>query len=402
MGRRDFGPLQGYIGPGRRGGPHGKHRAKGVGARFLRGDPTPARRGPPLRHDRRLPALRPGPVLPPGGLQGHPGGSGVRPLPGIPGPEPGGHGEHRRLRGGGGGQGLGGGPPVLHRLRGGPDPGPGGDLGPDGGVFRPSGPPFAGCLPLPALKAPCPGAGPGGRPGRTGRSGHPPAPDASPSWGMTSEERTSATVAALLLLGAALLRVGWEARPAAPFFAADTTAYAELVEGVEAAVAAEAHRRTPLEEGERVDPNRDDALEIARLPGVGPALAQRIVDARQGAVYTSPEDLLAVAGIGEATLVRVRPYLDLDRPPEGIPVPRARADASEARDPVDVNLAGVDELVRLNGVGPALAERIVAHRVESGPFRTAEELEAVPGIGPVLLERIRPQIILAGHAPRPP
>lgn len=218
---------------------------------------------------------------------------------------------------------------------------------------------------------------------------------------MTPDERRSATIAALLLLGAALLRVGWEARPVEPFFAADTTAYAELVEGVEAAVAGEAHRQTPLAEGERVDPNRDSALEIARLPGVGPALAHRIVEARHEGVYGQPDDLLAVSGIGEATLARIRPHLDLDTPPPSVPVPQVLAGSGDPALQVDMNLAGVEELVRLNGVGPALAERIVEHRSREGPFRTAEELEAVPGIGPALLDRIRPHMVLGGGA-RPP
>jgi competence protein ComEA len=58
--------------------------------------------------------------------------------------------------------------------------------------------------------------------------------------------------------------------------------------------------------------------------------------------------------------------------------------------PVDVNSAGFAELQAIDGVGPALAGRIVALRRERGGyFRGYEELLQVKGIGPATLERIR-------------
>ncbi len=61
---------------------------------------------------------------------------------------------------------------------------------------------------------------------------------------------------------------------------------------------------------------------------------------------------------------------------------------------VDINRAGVEELKTLPGIGPALAQRIVEHRAEHGPFRKAEELLAVKGIGPKLLEKLRPHLVV--------
>lgn len=66
---------------------------------------------------------------------------------------------------------------------------------------------------------------------------------------------------------------------------------------------------------------------------------------------------------------------------------------------VDPNTASVDELVRLPGVGPALARRITDHRAEHGRFRTAGDLGRVAGIGERTLERLRPHLALpAGPA----
>ena len=71
------------------------------------------------------------------------------------------------------------------------------------------------------------------------------------------------------------------------------------------------------------------------------------------------------------------------------------AEGSEAvAGPVRVNQAGPDELQRLPGIGPVLAERIVAYRQRNGPFTSVEDLLGVSGIGPKLLERIRPYVVV--------
>jgi competence protein ComEA len=54
-----------------------------------------------------------------------------------------------------------------------------------------------------------------------------------------------------------------------------------------------------------------------------------------------------------------------------------------------VNTAPPAELQRLPGVGPTLAQRIVAGRAQT-PFKSVEELRRIKGIGLKTLERIRP------------
>ena len=60
----------------------------------------------------------------------------------------------------------------------------------------------------------------------------------------------------------------------------------------------------------RIDPNRASAPELERLPGIGPALAGRIVEDRdKRGAFSSPEALLRVPGIGPRILERIRAYL---------------------------------------------------------------------------------------------
>lgn len=59
-----------------------------------------------------------------------------------------------------------------------------------------------------------------------------------------------------------------------------------------------------------IDVNRSDAVELAAVPGIGRAIAQRIVELREReGSFASLDELLDVAGMTESRLDRARPYL---------------------------------------------------------------------------------------------
>ncbi len=58
-----------------------------------------------------------------------------------------------------------------------------------------------------------------------------------------------------------------------------------------------------------VDVNRATPAELRTLPGIGPTLAARIVEARRRQPFRSVEDLRKVRGIGAKTLQRLRPHV---------------------------------------------------------------------------------------------
>ncbi len=67
---------------------------------------------------------------------------------------------------------------------------------------------------------------------------------------------------------------------------------------------------TAIEPVSVVNINTADISQIQKLPGIGPVLAQRIVDYRDSiGHYEKPEDLLGVAGIGEKKLLKMEPFL---------------------------------------------------------------------------------------------
>ena len=70
-----------------------------------------------------------------------------------------------------------------------------------------------------------------------------------------------------------------------------------------------------------------------------------------------------------------------------------------ANEVVNINTADAATLSRaLNGIGPAKAEAIIAHREQHGPFKSVEELANVRGIGLATVERNIDRMSVGGAA----
>ena len=65
---------------------------------------------------------------------------------------------------------------------------------------------------------------------------------------------------------------------------------------------------------------------------------------------------------------------------------------------VDVNTASSALLAHVSGIGPGLAEAIVAHRDSQGPFATRRKLLAVPRLGPKAFEQCAGFLRIQGGA----
>lgn len=66
--------------------------------------------------------------------------------------------------------------------------------------------------------------------------------------------------------------------------------------------------------------------------------------------------------------------------------------------PVNINHGSADDLRRLPGVGPVLAERVIRHRQEHGKFGSIRDIQNVKGIGAKKFAQLEPYIHIAGDA----
>lgn len=65
---------------------------------------------------------------------------------------------------------------------------------------------------------------------------------------------------------------------------------------------------------------------------------------------------------------------------------------SVVEDKVNLNTAGKEELMTLNGIGETRAEAIIAYREQNGPFQRTEDIMQIPGIKEGIFSKIKEQI----------
>jgi competence protein ComEA len=116
----------------------------------------------------------------------------------------------------------------------------------------------------------------------------------------------------------------------------------------------------------------------------------RVIDAldavggARAGVDTSDQNLARVLVDGE----QIR--IGLDPAPVGAGAPAATGAAGVGV--IDINTATVDVLDQIPGVGPVLAQRIIAYRDLNGGFTSVDQLMEVSGIGEATFAEMQPMV----------
>lgn len=113
-----------------------------------------------------------------------------------------------------------------------------------------------------------------------------------------------------------------------------------------------------------------------------------VVEAPEGSIIA--EVLVLAGGVRSGALVDQINLAAPVRDGDQVIVPGPDEAAAASGDgPLSINRASVEDLQGLPGVGPVLAERIVAYRDQNGPFKQVEDLLDVSGIGEAKLASLR-------------
>jgi len=195
-------------------------------------------------------------------------------------------------------------------------------------------------------------------------------------------------------------------------------------EGAEEKPAEAAEAETPAEQpaaaqaagGLQINVVTVDELVAAKIPRLGPSLAQKIVDYRTtNGPFKSMADLDAVPGVGEAMMAALQEH-GIDFGAAGASAPAASGaaaatSATAASEPaaaatapaaaaapvpagklININTATLEQLQQIKGVGPSLAQKILDYRKANGPFKSVADLDNVSGIGAAKLAAITPLV----------
>lgn len=133
------------------------------------------------------------------------------------------------------------------------------------------------------------------------------------------------------------------------------------------------------------DPNTLDSAGFVKL-GLKPFQAKNILKFRsKEGKFRNPADFSKIYGLSEDQFKTLEPYIN---------IPEKEIEIIEEIIPLNININTTDttELLKIKGVYPSLAKRIIAYRNTLGGYVKAEQLSEVWEITPTQIEKITPHI----------
>ena len=139
------------------------------------------------------------------------------------------------------------------------------------------------------------------------------------------------------------------------------------------------------------NPNTADSAALVQL-GFAPRVVKGMLNFRnKGGQFRKAEDLYKLYHVDSALVQTLLPYVQLDAEAERYPT-STQTYTKPAPQVVDINTADSVTLVKLYGIGPRMAAKIITYRGEVGGFFSVNQLAEIWGFDPLLIEELRGKI----------
>jgi competence protein ComEA len=126
------------------------------------------------------------------------------------------------------------------------------------------------------------------------------------------------------------------------------------------------------------DPNNASLQEMTAA-GLSKRIAQTIINYRnKGGRFVRPEDLMKIYGLNDELYKQVQPYISIQA--SGQARAALVATSRQQTKKIELNTTDAAELIKLRGIGPVFANRIVKFRDKLGGFVRVEQLNEVYGL----------------------
>ena len=140
------------------------------------------------------------------------------------------------------------------------------------------------------------------------------------------------------------------------------------------------------------DPNHVSFDQLMKYDIPDFAIKNLIKYREAGGSFYKDSDMMKIYGIDSVTFKKVQPFIRIDN--------IANNQNKNEKRMININIATVDQLISLRGIGPVLSERIVKYRNRLGGFYHVDQLKEVYGISEETFLSILPEIESKGEVNR--